>query len=91
MVNKLRVCWVPQVPMNAFYVDVVSVEEAAKIMDILARYDLFQFENKVKPDYCNFGGLEMFEDGEWIGWEDEETGISDPIQYIEYMQGANHA
>lgn len=70
----LKVWWVPQVPMAAFYVPVASPEEAQKILTTLAYYDLFQFENKVKPDYCNAGGLLVLEDGEWVEWYHPETG-----------------
>ena len=52
----------PQVPMNSFHVSVRSVREALLLLDTLAYYDLFQYENNIKPDYCNAGGLEIFED-----------------------------
>lgn len=81
--TALKVWWIPQVPMKAFEIPVSSVREAAKIMNVLADYDLFQFENNVKPDYCNTGGLQIFEDGEWVDWEDPETGEDDPCRYIE--------
>ena len=66
--GDLRVWWIPQVPMKAFHVAVSSPKEAVKILDVLADYDIFQFENNVKPDYSNVGGLEVFEDGEWSTW-----------------------
>ncbi|AEZ66275.1 hypothetical protein EXT67_20440 [Pectobacterium atrosepticum] len=53
MKQKLRVCHVPQIPMEPFIVPVSSLEEAVVVMNALADYDLFQFENKIKPDYCN--------------------------------------
>lgn len=82
--QKMRVWWVPQIPMDAFQVEVNSVEEAAKIMNVLADYDIFQFENNIKPDYCNTGGLEvMSSDGSWEDWYDEETGEDDPCRYVE--------
>ena len=70
---KLRVWWIPQVPMKRFLVEVGSVSEGAKLMKVLADYDAFQFENNVKPDYCNAGGLEMFIDvvDEWLDLEAE--------------------
>jgi hypothetical protein len=80
--GDLRVWWIPQIPMKAFKVSVASVEEAAKIMEVLAHYDLFQFENKVKPDYSNMGGLEVFEGGEWLGWECPETYETDPVEWL---------
>ena len=91
---KLRVWWIPQVPMKGFFVDVDSVEQGVKIMDVLADYDAFQFENNIKPDYCNAGGLQMFDpndtedspDGTWTDWYDEETYTDDPREYLEIKQ-----
>ena len=84
--KELRVYWIPQVPMEAFTVDVACVEEGVKIMDVLADYDIFQYENKIKPDYCNAGGLmEWDEDSqEWVDWYDEGTGYDDPREYLVY-------
>ncbi len=90
-VGDLRVWWIPQVPGKAFNVDVGSVAEGVKIMDVLADYDAFQFENRIKPDYCNAGGLNRYAgptrpDGEnddgWESWEDEETGEDDPRVWL---------
>jgi hypothetical protein len=69
--GDLKVWWIPQVPMKAFYQPVANLEQAALLIKALARYDLFQYDNKVKPDYCNMGGLLVFEDGEWSdGWDE---------------------
>lgn len=88
-VGDLQVWWIPQVPMKSFDVDVGSVAEGVKIMDVLAAYDAFQFENRVKPDYCNAGGLRRWcadSDGEgtpgWEDWFDDETGEDDPREYV---------
>ena len=71
--GKMRVWWMPQVPMNnKFEVEVSDEKEAAKIISVLADYDAFQFENKIKPDYSNMGGVEVFQDGEWMDWYNEE-------------------
>lgn len=72
--GALRVWWIPQVPMKAFGRDVADLAQAKLLLETLADYDAFQFENKVKGDYCNAGGLMMFEDGEWSDWYDPETG-----------------
>lgn len=89
MNQKLRVWWIPQVPGHPFHVPVGTVEEGVKIMDVLAKYDLFQYNNHIKGDYANVGGLEMWEvdsDGEgtpgWTSWCDEETGHDDPVEYL---------
>lgn len=68
----------PQVPLATFEVDVSSLNEGRMICDVLAKYDLFQFENNVKPDYCNAGGVmfshEHYDGGEWndVPEDDEE-------------------
>lgn len=60
-----------------------------KLMSTLAAYDDFQFRHRVKPDYCNAGGLQRWcedSDGEgtpgWEDWYDEETGEEDPDAYL---------
>ena len=58
--GQLRVWWIPQVPMNAFHKLVDSLKEARFLLDTLAEYDVFQFENHIKPDYCNTGGLQVY-------------------------------
>lgn len=56
-------------------VDVKDTLIAKKLLKTLAQYDLFQFENKIKPDYCNTGGLEQWsaaDGGEWFEWHDDD-------------------
>lgn len=81
--GDLQAWWIPQIPGKPFEVPVASVEEARKLLDVLAKYDAFQFENNIKPDYCNAGGLCVYEiervdgmehRGDWVDWCDEETG-----------------
>lgn len=85
--KKLRVSHFPQVPCKAFEVEVSSLEEAKKISDLLADYDYFQFENRIKPDYSNITVIEEYSpvDG-WVSWCDEETGIEDIDEYFEYIE-----
>ena len=86
--SKLRVWWMPQLPGELFSVPVSSVDEGVKIIDVLGKYDNFQLENNIKPDYANAGGIEMYDDdlGDWIDWEDPDTGESDPVAFIENMR-----
>jgi hypothetical protein len=88
-IGDLKVWWIPQVPMRPFFVDVKDVAEAVKIMEVLANYDIFQFENNIKPDYCNAGGLKKWVadcDGEgnegWEDWWDDEYCTEDPEEYL---------
>lgn len=73
-VPQLRVCHNCQVgAVPNFYIEVSSIEEAWLIMNILWEYDDFQFNNNVKPDYCNMTVLEVFneEEKDWEEWYDE--------------------
>lgn len=50
------------------------------LLDTLAEYDKFQLDNNIKPDYCNTGGLNVFDandhedgpSGSWYTWYDED-------------------
>ena len=66
-------------PMKAFEVWVNNLEEAALLLDTLANYDQFQYDNNIKPDYCNAGGLMIWDNEDengicWIDWYDVLTG-----------------
>ena len=84
--GDLQVWWIPQIPGTPFEVDVESVEEAVKLLKILADYDI---EHQIKPDYSNVGGLQRWCDscdGEgtpgWEDWYDEETNEDDPEVWV---------
>lgn len=87
---KLQVWWYPQIQINKpFKVDVESVWDGVRIMDILADYDLYQYQKHVKPDYNNVGGLMMSENGEnWEDWycEDDNEYFDDPREYLEFCE-----
>jgi hypothetical protein len=74
--GDLRVWWIPQIPMSAFHVDVETVEQGRWLCNVLADYDTFQFENNVKPDYSNAGGVQQYEIidglGDWYDVDDED-------------------
>ena len=56
-------------------------------MDILAEYDVYQYNNRIRTDFANTGGVEMWneEDQEWEDWfYDEENSYYDNVdQYCE--------
>lgn len=80
---KLRIWHNPQISGKAFYVDVSSIEEAKKILDVLSVYDQFQFQENIKGDFSNASGVQMLDEdsNEWIDWENEEGMDFD--EYIE--------
>lgn len=68
----IRVWWSPQIPGPRFCTPVADLAQAKLLLTTLARYDLFHLEHNIKPDFANAGGLEVFEDGEWCEWVDED-------------------
>jgi hypothetical protein len=89
---KLRVCHYPQVPCKPFITEVKDLKQAHLLYNVLADYDLFQFENRIKPDYANATVVEMWdeEENEWISWCDDETGIDDINEYFEQLDKCVH-
>ena len=88
MKNKLRVWWIPQIGIeNTFYVPVNTPEDGKRLLDTLAAYDMFQLNNNIKPDYCNSGGLEIWDEEaqEWIDWylETDDEYFEDIDEYCE--------
>ena len=73
--KKLRIWWIPQVPGQGdpFYVSVESLKEAELIYNTLSKYDLYQYMNRIKPDYTNVGGLQEQDnkDDDWCDWYSE--------------------
>lgn len=64
---RFKVWWIPQLGMEGPNFEVLcgSVAEAVQLTDVLAYYDLFQLEHRIKPDFCNMGGVQ-----EWRSWSD---------------------
>ena len=86
--------------MKAFHVETNSLQEAVKIKNALADYDLFQYENNVKGDYANANGIEMWDESltdqdlidmelkdRWVDWyiETEDGFFDDPEEYLNYL------
>lgn len=82
---KFRVSHYPQMPCKAYEKEVSSLEEAKLLFDVLADYDKFQYENKIKPDYSNCTILEQFneETQEWEDWYDYDLDTNDLDEYFE--------
>lgn len=68
---KFRTWHVPQIPGKPFIVECETKAEADRMSDVLSSYDIFQYEENIKPDFANAGGVEEFVDGEWIDVEED--------------------
>lgn len=56
-------------------------------MDLLSYFDYFQYNQHIRPDYCNGGGLEMYDEEtqEWCDWvhETDDDYIEDIDEWCE--------
>lgn len=83
--TKLRINWYPQIPCKPFHIPIQTVAEGTKIMAILADYDQFQYQQKIKPDYANTGTIQIFDpndhtdspNGSWIDHNEDDEDDED--------------
>ena len=70
---KLKVWHNPQVGNSpSFEYEVSNPIEAWLLLDVLAKYDQFQLDNKIKPDYANAQGLVKLNENDLL-WEDYDA------------------
>lgn len=75
VIMRFRVWWIPQVPGKSFRSEEVTSFAAARAIDVtLGRYDIFQYENNIKPDFANAGGIEIWDEIEnsWVTVDESE-------------------
>jgi len=67
---KFKAWYIPQVPMKAFEVERDTAAEAQSALDLITDFSIFEFENKVKPDYCDAGGVAVWDETEqeWVDY-----------------------
>lgn len=75
--GDLQVWYVPQIPMKPFEVSVPDLPTARLVLDALCEFSAYEYENRVKPDYADAGGIARWEsDGEggygWFDVDDDE-------------------
>lgn len=66
--QKYRVWYVPQIPMEAFFYETDDLGTAQTVLDALAGFASFEYDNNLKPDYADAGGIELYD--EEYGWEE---------------------
>lgn len=70
MTTAFRVWHVANIPGKPFHVEVESLSKAKLVLDTLGFYDLHLEATGVRGDYSNVGGIQVWEDGEWVDHED---------------------
>ncbi len=71
--DDLRIWWISNPPSPARYTLAESIDDAVQSLAILADLDI---EDGVE---VNVSGLEVFKDGEWEEWYDEDGSDIDGI------------
>jgi hypothetical protein len=72
--SAFKVWYIPQVPGKPFEVQVDNLVTARLILDTLTNFSGFEFEHRVKPDYCDAGGIAVLDDdGDWIDVDEGES------------------
>jgi hypothetical protein len=72
--STYKVWYIPQIPGKPFEVLVDDLATARLILDTLTNFSCFEFEHRVKPDYCDAGGIcERGEDGDWIDIDEDDS------------------
>jgi hypothetical protein len=88
---QFRVWWIPQIPMASFFYSVPTLDAGLLLIDALAKYDLFQLANNIKPDYSNAGGVAWktsLTEGEW--WDiDDEDAIAEVREAISRLESVS--
>jgi hypothetical protein len=72
--KKYRAWYIPQVPGKAFEVETDSLAEAVRIENMLVDFSIFEYDNRIKPDYADAGGVDEWdeEDGEWYTLDESD-------------------
>lgn len=72
MSPRFKIWYIPQLPMPAFEREYDDFQTAKAVINAIIGLSIFEFENRVKPDYADMAGISQWEDGEWCDVEDEE-------------------
>jgi len=71
---KFKMWYIPQVPMKPFEVECETAEQAQDALDLITNFSIFEFENRVKPDYSDAGGVMVWESAyeDWSDYDIDE-------------------
>lgn len=72
MADRFKVWYIPQIPMTAFEREYDDFDTAKAVLNAVINFSIFEFENRVKPDYADMAGMERWEDGDWEEVEEDQ-------------------
>jgi len=90
MMDKYKIEWIPQLPLKdgtkPFEVFVDTLEEAINVSNLLGRYDIYQYETNIKPDFANAGSILEY-DKECKGWAYVDDDVLEDNQALSIPDG----
>jgi len=81
--SKFAVVHYPQIQCRPYVIDIDNIKEAIRIKDILCNYDLFQYENKIKPDYANMSIIQCYDEEEKEWYDLDKYDIENMLEELE--------
>lgn len=82
-IGQLQIEYQSKEGTPSFCMQVSSIEEAVLILSVLKKYDTTRYSEYL-TGYIE--RLYIFDGEYWQPWQDEATGITDPVKYLEYEQ-----
>lgn len=80
--SRFKVWYIPQIPGKAFEVETDDLRTAAAILDALGSFSLFEYENRVKPDYSDAGGLSEWQEDEQEWWDLDDYELEERLEAL---------
>lgn len=73
--GDLRVWYIPQVPGKAYEVEMPTQDlaTAVLVLDAVIGLSIFEFENRIKPDYSDMAGIARFDGEDWEDVDESEV------------------
>lgn len=70
--NKFKMWYIPQMPMKAFEFKTDTSAEALAALDLITDFSIFEYDNNVKPDYCDMSGISQWDETEqeWFDYDE---------------------
>ena len=84
--QKFRVWYIPQIPWKPFQVTADTFEEWKKLLETIINFSIFEFKERVKPDYSDASWMEYFytDEDNIFDYVDEDVEIEE-IDWVKWI------
>jgi len=69
---RFKAWYIPQVPMQAFEREFSDLATAKVVLNAIIDFSIFEFKNRVKPDYSDAAGIAVWDGEDWEDLDDSE-------------------